>query len=88
MFKRFTHHPDGHALRKPSVSLLKDQWEIGAYHLLIALPGGFELEISLGALVKVYRYKVLANSDWVDYNESIAADDWRDQLFRPDGRRW
>lgn len=88
MFKWLTHSKDGHKLPPVGVEIQSNGWTIEKRHIFITFPGGFLLTISVGFEADVQRQKVLANTDFVPYNEPIAPDDWRDQPRRRNGLPW
>jgi len=88
MFKWLTHSPDGFPYPKLGIVATRDAFSLPQRNFFVQLPFGWEININVAFEVSPMRLKKLRNGDFVAYNEPIAADDWRDQLFRPDGRRW
>jgi hypothetical protein len=88
VIRKLTHHPDGHKLPPVGLHLSRDNMSCRTLEIWVNLPCGWEWLIVLGFEFSPTRYKLLQNGDAVDYNEPIASDNWRDQLFRPNGTRW
>jgi len=88
MLRRLTHHPDGHKLPPVEVKLETSGVSVPGWTLIVQLPGGWCFFVDFAFHIDRHRFKLLADSDIVIYNEPIAADDWRDQPTRRDGSDW
>jgi len=88
VLKRLTHSKDGKRYPRVGVKFGREAFSIPERHVFIELPFGFQFFLTVAVECDIHRYKLLANGDYVPYNELVAPDDWRDQIFRPDGTRW